>query len=119
MAGFAELKRLGMLSRKQIDRLASNWGEPADSLACMAEVRVYDPLSRWECYIYAINPDDEDEVCCLINGFFVEVCEWRLSELSSCFNVAGYAPMVDMEYRPRRADELFKILMEKERYGRG
>jgi len=101
-----------MLNNKQKEKLKASWGEKASSMACMAEVRVYDPLSPWECYIYAMNPDDEDEICCLIKGFFVEVAEWRLNELASCFNAHGEPPKIDYEYRPRRVSELFKILNE-------
>jgi hypothetical protein len=99
-----------MISHSQREKLKASWGEKASSMACMAEVRVYDPLSPWECYIYALNPEDEDEICCIIKGFFVEVCEWRLSELASRFNANGEPVQVDNEYRPRRAAELFKIL---------
>jgi hypothetical protein len=79
-------------------------------MACMAEVRVYDPLSSWECYIYALNPQDEDEICCIIKGFFVEVTTWKLSEIQQRFNSEGEHVVVDNEFRPRRAAELFKIL---------
>lgn len=99
-----------MISHSQREKLKASWGDKASSMACMAEVRVYDPLSPWECYIYAMNPDNEDEICCIIKGFFVEVCEWRLSEIASRFNANGEPVEVDHEYRPRRAAELFKIL---------
>lgn len=99
-----------MLNDRQKEKLKASWGDKASSMACMAEVRVYDPLSPWECYIYAMNPEDEDEICCLIKGFFVEVTEWRLSEIASRFNANGEPVEVDYEYRPRRAAELFKIL---------
>ncbi len=101
-----------MLNNKQKEKLKASWGEKASSMACMAEVRFYDPLSPWECYIYAMNPEDEDEICCLIKGFFVEATEWRLSELASRFNAYGEPPQIDQEYRPRRAAELFKLLNE-------
>lgn len=104
-----------MLSNSQREKLKASWGEKASSMACMAEVRVYDPLSPWECYIYALNPENEDEICCIIKGFFVEVTEWRLSELASRFNAEGEPVQVDYEYRPRRAAELFKILNERAR----
>ncbi len=101
-----------MLNHEQKSKLLKNWGEKASSMACRAEVRVYDPLSSWECYIYALNPDDEDEICCIIKGFFVEVCDWRLSEIASRFNADGEGVQVDHEYRPRHAAELFKILSD-------
>lgn len=104
-----------MLNTKQKDKLKANWGDKASAMACMAEVRVYDPLSPWECYIYALNPEDEDEICCIINGFSLEICEWRLSEIATRFNAEGEAVQMDNEYRPRRAAELFKILNQKAR----
>lgn len=101
-----------MLSNLQKEKLKTNWGEKATSMACLAEVRVYDPLSSWQCYIYAINPDDEDQIACLIKGFTLEACEWRLSELCSRFNAEGESLQLDVEYRPRRVSELFKKLSE-------
>lgn len=102
-----------MLSDKQKEKLKASWGEKADAMACLAEVRVYDPLSTWECYIYALNPQDEDEIACMINGFSLEVCDWKLSEISLTFNANGESPIIDDEYRPRRAAELFKVLSER------
>jgi hypothetical protein len=107
-----------MINSKQKEKLKASWGEKASSLSCLAEVRIYDPLSPWECYIYAMNPENEDQICCLIKGFFVETCEWSLSELANRFNVEGEAPVIDKEYRPRRAAELFKKLNETEIYER-
>ncbi len=40
-----------MLNSDQKTKLKASWGEKASSMACMGEVRVYDTLSRWECYI--------------------------------------------------------------------
>lgn len=101
-----------MLNNIQKEKLKANWGSPASSMACLAEMRVYDPLSSWQCYIYAMNPDDEDQISCLIKGFTTEACEWRLSELQSRFNAEGEPLQVDTEYRPRRVAELFKKLSE-------
>ncbi len=101
-----------MLNHKQKQNLLNNWGEKANSLQCKAEVKIYDPLSGWECYIYALNPEDEDEIACIIKGFFVEICDWRLSEISTHFNAEGEQPIVDTEYRPRLVCELIKILNE-------
>ncbi len=102
-----------MLNSDQKTKLKSYWGEKASSMACMAEVRVFDPLSPWECYIYALNPENEDEICCIIKGFSVEITEWRLSELASRFNAEGEPVQIDSNYRPQRAAELFKILNER------
>lgn len=99
-----------MISNTQKEKLKACWGEKADSMTCLAEVRVFDPLSNWECYIYAMNPDNDDEICCIINGFCVEVCDWSLEELCNRFNSEGERVQIDYEYRPRRALEIFKKL---------
>lgn len=82
----------------------------------MAELRVYDPLSSWECYILAINPDDHDHISCIYNSHIVgpQVDEASsLADLQLCYNREGESPIVDIEYRPRRAAELFKRLSDK------
>ncbi len=104
-----------VLSHNQRTKLLANWGEKSSSMACMAEVRIYDPCSSWECYVYAMNPEDEDQICCLIKGFSVEVAEWRLSELANRFNSEGEFVQMDYEYQPRLASELFKILNQRVR----
>lgn len=104
-----------MLTCDQKQKLMKNWGERADSLECLAEVRVFDPLSSWECYIYAMNPDDQDEISCILNGFELEVSSWSMKSLQASFNEHGEHPIIDLEYRPRQAFELFKILNERKR----
>jgi hypothetical protein len=99
-----------VITIKQKEKLKASWGEKASSMACMAEVKVYDPLSPWACYIYALNPDDEDEICCIIKGFVIEACEWRLSELARRFNCEGEGVQIDHSFRPQLASKLFKIL---------
>ena len=102
-----------MLTDEQITRLKANWGDRVTSLACMAEVRVHDPRSSWQVFLLAINPDDMDEIACIFDGFTVEVDTWRLSDLMNTYNGDGEPPIVDLEFRPRRAAELFKKLNEK------
>lgn len=101
-----------MLNQQQKEKLKANWGDKADSMACKAEVRVYDPTSPWRCYIYAMNPEDENQVCVLVRGFEVETCEMDMRDLQSMFNVEGEGPIVDMEFRPRQVSQLFKLLNE-------
>lgn len=101
-----------MLNNKQKEKLLSSWGEKASSMACMAEVRVYDPLSAFECYIYALNPEDEDEILCIIKSSSVSADKWKLSELRSCYNSEGEPLQIDYEYRPRIASEILKRLIK-------
>ena len=107
-----------MLSDAIKDKLKASWGEKASAMACMAYVRVFDPYSPWECYIYAMNPEDEDEICCIIKAFSVEVAEWRMSDLMLSYNAHGEPLQLDEEYVPRRAAELFKKLSEPKKYER-
>ena len=104
-----------MLSYSQIERLKKSWGEKASSLSCKAEVRVYDPLSFWQCYIFALNPENEDEIECIIKtgrNEFPSVEKWTISEIKSLFNSEGEAVIVDQEYRPIMAAQIFKKLNE-------
>jgi len=104
-----------MLSPKQVETLQKNWGVISECLSCKSEVRVYDPLSTWECYIHAMNPDNPDEVVCIINGETVEVSIWSLKEIAALFNSHGDSIRVDTSYRPRLAKEVYKSL-RKDKY---
>lgn len=102
-----------MLTDKQVLKLLTRWGEKAETLSCLAEVRVYDPLSSWQCYILALNPNDADMIYCIISGgknIKPEACEWSLYELCMLYNSEGESPIVDHEYKPKLAAEIFKQL---------
>jgi len=109
-----------MINNSQRNKLIANWGEKADSLACYAEIRVFDPLSEWQCYIFAMNPRDEDEIACLIKTHEfgeVEICEWSMKELEQMYNSNGEGVQVDREYRPKIATQILKQLKENQVYG--
>ncbi len=104
-----------VLNKQTIDKLKSSWGDKATSMACMAEVRVYDPLSSWECFIFAMNPEDEDEIECIVKVSKHQppsVERWFVTNIKGLFNQEGEGVEVDKEYRPRRTAELFKKLSE-------
>ena len=101
------------LNQKQLEKLKANWGARAQALACYAEIRVYDPLSNWECYLLAVNPNDDNELNCIISTnkwASPNVSDWTLDELNMLYNSAGESPVIDEEYRPVWAFELFKKL---------
>lgn len=101
------------INAQTLSKLKQNWGDKAESLSCMSEMRVYDPLSDWQCYIYAVNPDNEDEIMCLISGgknIEPLTTNWTLYELNLLYNSHGEGVEIDIEYRPRRTAELFKLL---------
>lgn len=102
-----------MIQNQVKQKLMRNWGEQANSLNCFAEVRVYDPLSSWECYIYAMNPDNENEIQCLISGgrnIEPITTEWTMYEISMLYNSHGEGVEIDEEYRPRVVSEILKKL---------
>jgi hypothetical protein len=110
-----------MLNDKQKEKLKSSWGDKAEALDCLAEVRVYDPLSDWQCYIYAMNPDNENEILCLISlgkNLFPVFSEWTMHEISLLYNSHGENAEIDLEYRPRNINEIYKKLRESHTYER-
>ncbi len=102
-----------MISEKKKEILMKNWGEKADAMACKAEVRFYDTLSSWECFILAINPEEHDQIACIINGYIPDVHVWSFEELYGMYNSDGENLCLDNEFRPRLASEIFKDLRDR------
>lgn len=105
-----------MINASQREKLKASWGEKAESMQCYAEVRVFDLSSAWECYIYALNPEDDDEVRCIVKvSRHAEACAipWHLKDILSLYTQSGEGVEVDKEYRPMRTAELFKKLNEE------
>ncbi len=101
-----------MINSKQQDRLLSNW-EHRETLTTNAEVRIYDPLSKWECYLVAMNPQCTEEVYVILNGAYPSTAEWTLTEIMQCYNSLGDHPFVDPYFQPTNAGDLFKKLKDK------
>ncbi len=104
-----------MINSQQKAKLLANWTPKAQALGVKAEVRLFDPLSSWQCYLLAINPQNDDEVLCLIKPDNYDPCEiisWSLFDIAQCYNAEGEPPQVDNEFRPREAAYLFKKLNE-------
>lgn len=102
-----------MLSEQIKESLKKNWGEKANALDCYAEVKFFDPLSDWKCYIFGLNPNDEDEIACIVISEQIEVGKWSLKELYLTYNREGEHPIIDQEYRRTRASELLNKLGNK------
>lgn len=105
-----------MIPKKLFKKLSDNWGYPAETLECDAVMRIYDPQSRWQCWILAINPDDINQIYCIIDGETVECCEWTFRELWQAYGADGEPPSVDVEFRPIQAKILYKKLLERGKY---
>lgn len=103
-----------MLNKKILDKLQENWGERANSLNCYAEVRFYDPFSSWSCYLFAMDPMEQDDIQCLVSeGEFFCIIHWKLHQLYSAYNCEGNSPFLDDEYRPIHMSTLVKRMVNK------
>jgi hypothetical protein len=105
-----------MINATQSERLKANWGYKADAMACMAEVRLYDPMSHWQCFIYAMNPEDDNEIQCILsvgNNTAPAIARWTLPEIIALYNSIGEGVQIDPEYRPRMASQIFKMLNDR------
>ena len=99
-----------------IERLHDAWGEDADCMNCWAEVRYAYSSGEWACYIYALNPRDNDEIACIIDdGSGLDVCDWSMRELLGGHNREGEFPVVDADYRRTYVPDLIKKLKERGR----
>lgn len=101
------------MNQKVKENLLNNWGERAESMACFAECRYYDDQTDWSCYLLALNPQDEDEILCIVDGHGVELIRWSLKEVCSKYNCVGEYVTFDKHYIRQRSAELFKKLNER------
>ncbi len=110
---YNQKKQTQMINATQSTKLKANWGYKADAMACYAEVRLYDPLSKWQCFVYAQNPEDDNEIQCIIsagNNLPPQVTQWTITDLRGLYNAHGEGVETDTEYRPRQASQIFKSL---------
>jgi hypothetical protein len=105
-----------MINRSVKEKLKKNWGEPADTLNCFAEVKFIDPLSSWACYVFAMD-DSEELIQCLIysNALGVEIYTQGMQDIYSMYNENGECPVIDIEYRPTKVINLLRRLQNDPR----
>ena len=100
-----------MLTEKIKDRLKANWSNGSSSLYCFVEVKFIDIFSDWACYIFALDPIDEDLIHCIVQyKCCADLRTWSLSQLLLHYNTQGEYPVIDDEFRPIRASELWRKL---------
>jgi hypothetical protein len=104
-----------MLNESIRNKLMNNWGEMSECLARKAEVKLFDSLSCWECYLLAINPQDEDECISILvtEEREVIILEASLHDLLSHWNRDGEFMELDPLFVPRHAETLLKILQKR------
>ncbi len=99
-----------MITEKIKEALRKNWGDKANALSCYAELKFIDPISSWSCYIYAMNPETEYEIKCLVYDRGIEIVDWNWIDLFNAYNREGEYPVIDREFRRIRVDVLYKKL---------
>lgn len=93
------------------EALKRNWGEKADSLSCYAEVKLIDPLSSWQCYIYAMDYDEELIQAVLYTKMHgAQTVLMPYADILIMFNSNGENPSIDEEYRRMTLSELLRRL---------
>lgn len=81
--------------------LKANWGEKSDTLNCKPLVRLFDPLSKWCCYIFAMHEDENLVHCIIYNPLDgPEIYTLNTLDIYTMYNEHGESPMIDEEYRP-------------------
>lgn len=89
--------------------LMANWGDKADALDCFVPIKLIDPVLNWACYIFAMNPDYQDIVSCVIvHGTDCEIYTLSLSYVLSSYNHEGEGPKVDDEFRTVHLSKILK-----------
>lgn len=100
-----------MLSESIKDNLKANWGEKADALECLAPIKIHgiDYDGEWCCFIFAMNPEDEDEVMTLTRDRQdYELMLWSVDYIFNLFGNDGEYVKIDHEYKPRNVKTLLK-----------
>ena len=102
-----------MLDDDVIERLKKNF-EHVDALGGIAEVRLYDPLSSWECYILAIDPENEEFAAVMMcDGGRLWFEEVSLHDLLLKHNLDGELMEIDHDFIPCSVLELHKTLVKR------
>ena len=106
-----------MISQQICDALKANW-PLAESMQCKTLIRIIDPNQSWACYIYAMDPQNEDTVMCIsekqsriIRHVFTS--EMSLNTIQNAYNQFGEYPIIDTEFRPQWTFHLFKKLQSR------
>lgn len=94
------------------NKLMANWAK-AESMNCNVEARVFDPASRWEWYIYAQDPENNDSLLCVERAIDINPsCLLSYEELCGLYNYNGDPMIYDHGFKPRNAAVMYKILKE-------
>lgn len=101
-----------MIPQKTLDKLELNWGDVAEGMACKCELRIFDPTSSRELYVYAINQDDDLFKAVYADSKTVDNIQEQFHELVMYLREMPDAFQIDNYYVPRNINEVYKKLKE-------
>lgn len=110
-----------MISPNQTKKLKENWGDKASALSCKCEVCFVSKDFSWKCYIYAMDPQDENRILCVVKisrNRPASLESWTMQEIMGLFDHNGEGVEIDKEFRPIMADVLLKNLNRNHIYDR-
>lgn len=99
-----------MINHSTRMQLLDNWGDEMYALEKLAPVKFHEPHSGFECYVIALDHEDNDTIYVLVHNKEISISLWSLRDLYLWMNRNGDKLEVDDEYRPRKAKEIFSRL---------
>jgi hypothetical protein len=93
-------------------KLQSQWGESSSAMSAYCLCRVFERNNRHEFFIYAQDPMENDKLLSIErSGMFLVpdslISKWELEHL---YDLEGEPFEIDPDFRPMRADLLYKKL---------
>ena len=103
-----------MLNDQQISYLLRNWPYAAD-MATFVEARIFDPTSKLEWYLIALDPDDLNRACAIVVNDSVELVYVDLDAEIKGFAAQGKVLENDPNFRREKCMRIWTKLMKKMR----
>jgi len=98
------------LSNQIKEKLKTNWDARALNRQCHAEACIAAESGTPTYWVLAMNPEDEDEIIVLGNGFEREPFVINFRDTVQEFASLGHPLILDHEFKRGSADEIYKRL---------
>jgi hypothetical protein len=95
------------------ERLKANWDARALNMQCHAEACITQEDAYLTYWLLAMNPQDEDEVIVLGNGFAEFPFTLNLPETLADFEAGDHPFTLDKEFKRQSASEIYKRIRGK------
>lgn len=96
-----------------LEELKTAWNK-ADMLEVFALFRIDDPAGGLTFYVLAVDPDDEDQMMCIVDSpVSLEVTAVNMKDVFALHDNEGNKARIDPGFRPINAYTLFNKLRKK------